>query len=38
MKKYGELLLDSMVKHDPSILPLAETFAATENGKPLLCV
>lgn len=39
MKKYGELLLDSMVKHDPSILPLAETFAATENGKPAaLCM
>lgn len=33
MKKYIDILMKSMVEHDPSILPLADTYAATENAK-----
>lgn len=33
MKKYVDLLIKSMVEHDPSILPLADVYAATENSK-----
>ena len=32
MKKYADLLLESMVAHDPSVLPLAARYAATENS------
>ncbi|MBP2663240.1 MAG: hypothetical protein H6Q71_1188 [Firmicutes bacterium] len=34
MKKFADLLFKSMVEHDPSILPLADTYAATENSQP----
>ncbi|MCL1896580.1 MAG: hypothetical protein FWG03_08540 [Clostridiales bacterium] len=34
MKKYVDMLLESMIKHDPSILPLADEYAATENSRP----
>jgi hypothetical protein len=32
MKEYADLLLRSMVAHDPSMLPLADRYAATENS------
>src|SRR4030067_638017 len=32
MKEYADLLLSSMVAHDPSMLPLADRYAATENS------
>jgi hypothetical protein len=32
MKEYADLLLSSMVAHDPSSLPLADRYAATENS------
>jgi len=32
MKEYADLLLESMVAHDPSMLPLADRYAATENS------
>jgi hypothetical protein len=32
MKKYADLLLESMVAHDPWTLPLADRYAATENS------
>jgi hypothetical protein len=32
MKEYADLLLKSMVAHDPSMLPLADRYAATENS------
>ncbi|MBP2649932.1 MAG: hypothetical protein H6Q74_757 [Firmicutes bacterium] len=34
MKKYVDLLFKSMVAHDPFILPLADSYAATENSEP----
>lgn len=33
MKKYIDLLFKSMIEHDSSILPLASTYAATENSQ-----
>jgi len=33
MKKYVDLLFESMIAHDSSMLPLAATYAATENSK-----
>ncbi|HHV12020.1 MAG TPA: hypothetical protein GXX75_17240 [Clostridiales bacterium] len=33
MKKYVDILFKSMIEHDPSILPLAGTYAATENSQ-----
>ncbi|MCM8711239.1 hypothetical protein M2651_09375 [Clostridium sp. SYSU_GA19001] len=32
MKKFVDLLFKSMIEHDPSILPLADRYAATENS------
>ena len=32
LKKYADLLLESMVAHDPWMLPLADRYAATENS------
>ena len=32
MEKYVDVLLDSMVKHDASLLPMADRYSATENG------
>jgi hypothetical protein len=32
MKEYADLLLKSMVAHDPWMLPLADRYAATENS------
>lgn len=32
MREYADLLLSSMVARDPSILPLADRYAATENS------
>ena len=32
LKKYADLLLESMVAHDPWTLPLADRYAATENS------
>lgn len=34
MKKYADLLIKSMIEHDPSILPLASEYTATENSRP----
>jgi hypothetical protein len=34
LKNYADLLLESMVAHDPSKLPLAARYAATENSVP----
>ncbi len=31
MKKYADLLLESMIQHNPGLLPLADSYAATEN-------
>lgn len=33
MKKYVDILFKSMVEHDSSIMPLASTYAATENSQ-----
>lgn len=39
MKQYVDLLFESIIKHDPSILPLADIYAATEDGHPAaLCM
>lgn len=32
MEKYIDILLDSMVKHDATLLPMADRYSATENG------
>ena len=32
LKRYADLLLESMVAHDPWTLPLADRYAATENS------
>ena len=34
MEKYIDMLLDSMVRHDPLSLPMAQRYKATENGIP----
>lgn len=34
MKHYADLLLEAIVSHDPSILPLAPRYRATENSIP----
>lgn len=34
MRKYADLLIKSMIEHDPSILPLAAEYIATENSRP----
>lgn len=34
MKKYIDLMFDSMIKHDSSLLPMTPRYKATENGKP----
>jgi hypothetical protein len=34
MKEFADQVLKSMVAHNPSILPLAKSYAATENSQP----
>jgi hypothetical protein len=34
LKRYADLLVESMVAHDPGVLPLADRYAATENSIP----
>ncbi len=34
MRSFADILFQSMIKQNPDLLPFADTYAATENGKP----